>query len=41
LAYDAVETIDGNIIVVGETESSDDNVDLNKGLKDILVIKIK
>ena len=41
LAYDAVETIDGNIIVVGETESSDVDVDLNKGLKDILVIKIK
>lgn len=41
LAYDAFETIDGNIIVVGETESDDVDIVLNKGLKDILVIKIK
>ncbi len=41
LAYDAFETIDGNIIVVGETESDDVDIDLNKGLKDILAIKIK
>jgi hypothetical protein len=41
LAYDAFETIDGDIIVVGETESNDIEIDLNKGLKDILVIKIK
>lgn len=41
LAYDAFETIDGDIVVVGETESNDIEIDLNKGLKDVLVIKIK
>lgn len=41
LAYDAVETIDGKIVVIGETESNDIEIATNKGLKDILVIKIE
>lgn len=40
LAFDAFETNEGEIIVVGETESDDVEVDMNKGLKDILIIKI-
>ncbi len=39
-AFDAIETLDGGIIVVGETESNDFDIPENKGLKDILVIKI-
>ena len=41
LAFDAIETLEGDIIVVGETESNDHDILENKGLKDILVIKIK
>jgi len=40
LAFDAVEIIDGNIIVVGETESNDVEISLNKGLKDIFILNI-
>ena len=41
LAFDAFETNEGEIIVVGETESDDVEIELNKGLKDVLIIKIK
>lgn len=40
-AFDAIETLEGNIIIVGETESNDFDVIENKGLKDLLIIKIK
>ena len=40
-AFDAIETLEGEIIVVGETESNDFDILENKGLKDVLVIKIK
>jgi hypothetical protein len=40
LAYDAFETTEGQIVVVGDTESDDVDVNLNKGLKDVLVLKI-
>jgi len=41
LAYDAVEDDFQHIYVVGDTESTDYDVITNKGLKDMLVIKIK
>jgi len=41
LALDAIETLDGHIIVVGETESTDYNIAENRGLKDVLIIKVK
>jgi hypothetical protein len=40
-AFDAIETLEGKIIVVGETESNDFDISENKGLKDVLVLKIK
>lgn len=40
-AFDAIETLEGKIIVVGETESTDFDISENKGLKDLLVLKIK
>lgn len=40
LAFDAIETNEEKIFVIGETESNDVEVNINKGLKDILVIKI-
>ena len=39
--FDAVETVDGDIIIVGETASSDHHITQNKGLKDLIVIKLK
>lgn len=41
LAFDAIETSDGSIVVVGETESSDGDIEENKGLKDVFVLKIR
>jgi hypothetical protein len=41
LAYDVVETLDGHIYVIGDTESNDYDVEQNKGIKDLLVVKIK
>lgn len=41
LAFDAVETSEGHVIVVGETESTDQDIQQNKGMKDVLVLKIK
>ena len=40
LAWDAIETNDGNILVIGNTESIDHDVTENRGLKDMLVIKV-
>jgi hypothetical protein len=39
-AYDAIETADKSIVIVGETESNDFDIDTNKGLKDLLIIKV-
>lgn len=41
LAYDLVETGDGHIYVIGDTESTDYDIVQNKGIKDLLVVKIK
>ncbi|WP_320814968.1 hypothetical protein [Flavobacterium sp.] len=40
-AYDATETADNGIVIVGETESNDYDVIENKGIKDLLIIKVK
>jgi len=40
LAFDSIETSEGAIIVVGETESTDNDIPDNKGLKDVLIVKI-
>ena len=41
LAYDLVETQNGHIYVIGDTESNDYDIEQNKGAKDLLVVKIK
>lgn len=41
LAWDAIETMENEIIVVGETESNDFDIVENRGLKDILILKVK
>ncbi len=40
-AYGVVETFDGKIVVIGETESSDNDITSNKGGKDIWIAKIR
>jgi hypothetical protein len=40
-AYDAKETKDKGIVIIGETESNDLDIDENKGIKDLLIIKVK
>ena len=40
-AYDAKETKDKGIVIIGETESNDYDVIENKGIKDLLIIKVK
>lgn len=40
-AYDATETADKGIVIVGETESNDGDVIENKGIKDLLIVKVK
>lgn len=40
-AYDATETADKGIVIVGETESNDGDIIENKGIKDLLIIKVK
>ncbi|NNC69335.1 MAG: hypothetical protein HKN90_00775 [Flavobacteriaceae bacterium] len=40
-AYGVTETFDGKIVVVGETESSDNDISQNKGGKDIWIAKIR
>ncbi|MBT8309425.1 MAG: hypothetical protein HKO72_09820 [Flavobacteriaceae bacterium] len=41
LAFDAIETQNDKLFIVGETESNDHDINLNRGIKDILVVKIK
>lgn len=38
--YDAVELIDGSVILVGESSSSNGDLSENKGFSDLLIIKI-
>ena len=40
-AYGITETFDGKVVVVGETESSDNDINQNKGGKDIWIVKIQ
>lgn len=40
-AYDATETADKGIVIVGETESNDGDIIENRGIKDLLIIKVK
>ncbi len=40
-ASESIETPDNKILVVGNTESNDFDITLNKGSKDILLIKLK
>lgn len=40
-AEDAIQTADGSIILVGNTESNDGDISSNKGVKDFLIVKIK
>lgn len=40
-AHDIVQLNDGSILVVGETESNDQDILENKGLKDVLAVKFK
>lgn len=41
LAYGVTQTYDGKIVVVGETESADQDITNNKGGKDIWIAKIR
>ncbi len=41
LAHDVIETTTGHIYVVGETESNDYDITENKGMKDLLLVKIR
>jgi len=38
---DAIEALDNTIILVGNTESDDGDIPVNKGLKDFLIVNIK
>lgn len=40
-ASEAIETSDNKILAVGNTESNDQDIPLNKGSKDFLIIKLK
>lgn len=40
-AYGIAATSNGKIIAVGDTESNDRDIETNKGLKDILIVKVK
>jgi len=40
-AEDAIQASDGSIILVGNTESNDEDITANKGVKDFLIVKIK
>jgi hypothetical protein len=41
LAFDAIETLDNHIMVVGETESMNHDIIENRGLKDVLIVNVK
>lgn len=40
-AHDAIELINGNIVIVGETESNDLDIPENKGLKDAFIVTLQ
>jgi len=40
-AIRSIETSDNQLIIVGNTESSDDDINVNKGKKDFVIIKMK
>jgi len=40
-AEDGLQTLDNKLIIVGNTESNDVDIEQNRGLKDLMVIKIK
>ena len=40
-AYDCTQLLDDNLIIVGETQSSDFDAEVNKGMNDLLIVKIK
>jgi hypothetical protein len=40
-AYDAVEIKDNGFVIVGQTESNDFDSTINKGLSDLLIVKVK
>jgi hypothetical protein len=40
-ASEAIETSDNKVLAVGNSESNDKDIPMNKGSKDFLVIKIK
>ena len=40
-ASESIETSDGKILAVGNTESNDFDIPLNQGSKDVLLIKLK
>jgi len=37
----AIETIDSKLVLVGNTESDDIDIPLNRGIKDLLILKLK
>lgn len=39
-AYDATEILDKGIIIVGETQSNDFDIQNNRGIKDLLIVKV-
>lgn len=41
LGYDFAQTLDGSIVIVGDTQSVDGNFNKNKGLNDRFIMKIK
>lgn len=41
IAYGIIETNDEKLVVAGNTQSTDGDINLNKGIKDALIIKIK
>ncbi len=40
-AFDAKETPDGKLVIIGNTESNDNDVAMNRGIKDAFIVKIK
>jgi hypothetical protein len=40
-AIRAVETSNNELIIVGNTESSDNDIPMNKGQKDFMIVKMK
>ena len=40
-AYDATQLSNGNVIAVGETNSNNADITLNKGFTDLLILTLK